>query len=67
MDNHEWYNANIKKIAHDYNVTSAKVEFEMKAALESAKDNPNFKAMFGDSMPSVEEFIETIVDMLLIL
>ena len=61
------YKRIIRKIAHDHNVTPAEVELEMKAALESAKDNPNFKATFGDRMPSVEEFIETMVDRLLIL
>jgi hypothetical protein len=50
-----------------HNVSSAEVEFEMNVALESAKDNPNFKATFGDRMPSVEEFIETAIDMILIL
>ena len=56
------YEEIIKRIARENNTTPANVEAEMKTALEAAKDNQNFKAMFGGQMPTLEEFIQTIAD-----
>ena len=47
----------LEAVAKQNHITVEEVRHEMKLAILSAKDNPNFKAIFGDSIPSVEEFI----------
>ncbi len=47
----------LKAVAKQNHTTVEEVRHEMELAIYSAKDNPNFKAIFGDSIPSVEEFI----------
>ena len=47
----------IIQVAREHNADPAEVEADMKAAIEAAKDNPNFQAMFGGRTPTVEEFI----------
>ena len=54
----------IKRVALDHSTDPAEVEADMKATIEAAKDNPNFQAMFGGRMPTVEEFIFAVADRL---
>lgn len=48
----------IEGIAKENNVTVDEVRYEMKIAINAAKDTPYFKAIFGDIVPTIEEFIE---------
>ena len=54
----------MQKIANDNNTTPEEVFKDMQDAIATAKDNPNFKAAFGDRTPSVEEFISFAVTIL---
>jgi len=54
------YEKIIAQIAEKNHTTPEEVEAEMQIALHAAKDNPNFKIIFGGRMPTVEEFIQTI-------
>ena len=47
----------LEAVAEQNGTTVKEVRHEMELAIYSAKDNPNFKAIFGDRIPSVEEFI----------
>ena len=58
------YSEIIKTIARKHGTTPAEVEAEMQAALEVAKDNPNFKTMLGNRKPTVEEFVSTVSEKL---
>ena len=51
-------------LAKQNNTTPEQIRADMEEAIASAKDNENFKAMFGDCIPSVDEFIEAVVLML---
>ena len=51
-------------LAQKNNTTPEQIRADMEEAIASAKDNDTFKAMFGDRVPSVEEFIEAVVLML---
>ncbi|MBQ6961718.1 MAG: hypothetical protein IJP78_12140 [Clostridia bacterium] len=51
-------------LAAKNNTTPEQIRVDMEEAIQSAKDNDNFKAMFGDRTPNVEEFIEAVVLML---
>ena len=53
----------IQRIARDNGTTPEEVETEMAAAIEAAKDNPNFQALFGGRMPSTEEFISKVANL----
>ena len=44
-------------IAEQNDTTIEDVRHEMELAISSAKDTPGFKAIFGDEVPSIEEFI----------
>ena len=52
---------NIKRIlqavAAENNVSVEEAKSEMEKAILSAKDTPYFKEVFGDRIPSLEEFI----------
>ena len=52
---------NIKRIlqavATENNVSVEKAKSEMEKAILSAKDTPYFKEVFGERIPSLEEFI----------
>ena len=50
----------IRRIARDNGTTPEEVET---AAIEAAKDNPNFQALFGGRMPSTEEFISKVANL----
>lgn len=58
------FNEIMQKIANDNNTNPEQVFKDMQDAIEAAKDNPNFKAAFGDRTPSVEEFISFAVTIL---
>ena len=47
----------LKVIAEQNDTTIEDVRREMELAISSAKDTPGFKAIFGDEVPSIEEFI----------
>ena len=47
----------LEAVAKQNHTTVKEVRHEMELAIYSAKDNPIFKAIFGDSIPSIEEFI----------
>lgn len=48
----------IEGIAKENSITVDEVRQEMELAINAAKDTPNFKAIFGDRVPTIEEFIE---------
>lgn len=56
----------IAQIAMEHNTTVKEVKVEMEAAIAAARDNENFKAMFGDRISSVEEFISAMALMLIL-
>lgn len=47
----------MEAVAEQNGTTVEEVRREMELALLSAKDEPGFKANFGDEIPSIEEFI----------
>ena len=49
----------MQKIAMDDGTTPEKVREGMEAAIQAAKDNPNFRQLFGGRVPSIEEFVLT--------
>ncbi len=51
----------LAQIAKNHNTTTEEVRAEMESAIASAKGNENFRAMFGDRIPSIEEFISAMV------
>lgn len=48
----------IEGIAMENNITFDEVRNEMELAIYAAKDTPYFKSIFGNKVPSIEEFIE---------
>ena len=54
------FNAILATIAKEHNTTTDQVKADMEEAIASAKDNENFKLMFGGRIPSVEEFISAM-------
>ena len=55
------YSALIQRIAQENQTNADEVEAEMILAIQAAKDNPNFKLLFGGNEPTPEEFIEKLV------
>ena len=47
----------MEAVAEQNGTTVEEVRREMELAILSAKDKPCFKAIFGDEVPSIEEFI----------
>ena len=47
----------LEAAAEQYGTTVEEVRREMELAILSAKDEADFKAIFGDEVPSIEEFI----------
>ena len=47
----------LEAVAEQYGTTVEEVRREMELAILSAKNKPGFKAIFGDEVPSIEEFI----------
>ena len=47
----------LEAVAEQNGTTVEEVRREMELAILSAKDKPGFKAIFGDEVPSIEEFI----------
>ena len=47
----------LEAVAEQNGTTVEEVRREMELAILSAKDEPGFKAIFGDEVPSIEEFI----------
>lgn len=47
----------MEAVAEQNGTMVEEVRREMELALLSAKDEPGFKAIFGDEIPSIEEFI----------
>ena len=47
----------METVAEQNGTTVEAVRREMELAIRSAKDTPGFKVIFGDEVPSVEEFI----------
>ena len=47
----------LEAVAEQNGTTVEEVRREMELAILSAKDTPGFKAIFGDEVPSIEEFI----------
>ena len=46
----------LEAVAEQNGTTVEEVRREMGRAIRSAKDEPGFKAIFGDEVPSIEEF-----------
>ena len=53
----------IEFIAKANNKTVEEIKADMQEAIDSAKDTEVFKKVFGDHMPTVEEFILKAGDM----
>ena len=49
----------IRQIAQKNGTTPEAVKEEMQTAINAAKDTPGFRQLFGDTVPTVEEFILT--------
>ena len=47
----------METVAEQNGTTVEAVRREMELAISSARDTPGFKAIFGDEVPSIEEFI----------
>ena len=47
----------LEAVAEQNGTTVEEVRREMELAIRLAKDEPGFKAIFGDEVPSIEEFI----------
>ena len=47
----------LEAVAEQNGTTVEEVRREMELAILSAKDEPGFKSIFGDEVPSIEEFI----------
>ena len=47
----------LEAVAEQNGTTVEEVRREMELAILSAKDEPGFKAIFGDEVPGIEEFI----------
>ncbi len=47
----------LEAVAEQNGTTVEEVRREMELAIRLAKDGPGFKAIFGDEVPSIEEFI----------
>ena len=50
----------LEDVAEQNGTTVEEVRREMERAIRSAKEEPGFKAIFGDEVPSIEEFILVI-------
>ena len=47
----------LEAVAEQNGTTVEEVRREMELAIRLAKDEPGFKAIFGDEVPGIEEFI----------
>ena len=56
--------AALRFLAEKNNLSVDEMRAEMEKAISAAKDNDNFKALFGDRIPSPEEFIQAVAMML---
>ena len=54
----------LASIAKEHNTTPEQVKADMEEAIAAAKDNENFKLMFGGRIPSVEDFISSMALMI---
>ena len=54
----------IEFLAAQNNTSPEEIRISIQEAIEAAKDNQRFKELFGNKIPSVDDFIETIVMML---
>lgn len=54
----------IARVALEHDLPVDKVRAEMIDAIQTAKDNPYFKALFGEKEPSPEEVISLIAALL---
>lgn len=54
----------IEQVSKDHGLTVEEVKEEMNEAIRAAKDNPKFKEVFGDKVPTPEEFIKKIKELL---
>lgn len=51
-------------VAAHNKTTVSEVRREMEKAIIDAKDTPNFKSVFGNNIPTLEEFIEKGIDII---
>ena len=58
------FKAILAAIVKEHNTTPDQVKADMEEAIAAAKDNENFKLMFGGRIPSVEEFISAMALMI---
>ena len=49
----------IRQIAQENGTTPEAVKEEMQTAINAAKDTPGFRQLFGNAVPTVEEFVLT--------
>ncbi len=54
----------IIRLAKENGVPEEQVRYEMRKAIQAAKNNPNFQALFGNEEPSLEAFITTLAGMI---
>lgn len=55
----------LQTVAKKSHTTVKKVRKEMEKAILDAKDTPNFKKTFGNNLPTLEEFIEKGIDLVM--
>lgn len=55
----------LQTVAKKNHTTVKKVRNEMEKAILDAKDTPNFKKTFGNNLPTLEEFIEKGIELVM--
>ncbi len=58
------FSSTVRYIAEKEGTTPENVLEEMKAAIQAAKGNENFKYLFGEKEPTPEEFVQVIASLL---